>query len=422
MTGGMGLPRILMLVFGTIAVTALCAAAHAQPLQNPYDNPFDNPPLRAPQPGPGTPATGPAQPDSGVPELRGTRTPAPTTPSRPFTPSPQSRPPIQRTTPEATRGTTQPPGETNQPRDRGATDDNPFGDDPVQPTHPEPSDAPLARPPRDSLDLSSPSDSTELPAPSANVDTDLLRRINELLTADKFEEAIPLLESVTKQAPEEYQIWNALGVSYRMIGRYDDAITAFGKALKHAPTIGDESMTYVRRGIVWFYKGETRIAIADFDQAASGTTNDPRPEFWKGLVLAKQGQYRQAVTAYSNSLRLYGGYTNARNNRGLAYLAMGEINFAITDFDEVIRQTPDNASAYYKRGIALGRRGDFREAVDSYTQAIRLDPKFAPSYYNRGLLYRRLGNAQQADADLAKARALDPKVESLARPLEVARR
>ena len=105
-----------------------------------------------------------------------------------------------------------------------------------------------------------------------------------------------------------------------------------------------------------------------------------------------------------------------------AYLAMGEINFAITDFDEVIRQTPDNASAYYKRGIALGRRGDFREAVDSYTQAIRLDPKFAPSYYNRGLLYRRLGNAQQADADLAKARALDPKVESLARPLEVARR
>jgi tetratricopeptide (TPR) repeat protein len=422
MTGGTGLRRILMLVLGTTVVTVFGLAVRGQPLQNPFDNPFDTPPLRTPQPGPRTPAAGPAQPDTGVPELRGTRTPAPTTPSRPFTPSPQPRPPVQRTTPEAARGTTQPPGDTSQPRDRGSMDDNPFGDDAVQPTEPEPSDASSARPRRDSLDLPSPSESTELPAPSANVDTDLLRRINELLTADKFEEAIPLLESVTKQAPEEFQIWNALGVSYRMMGRYDDAIKAFGNALKHAPTIGDESMTYVRRGIVWFSKGEPRIAIADFDQAASGTTNDPRPEFWKGLVLARQGRYREAVTAYSNSLRLYGGYTNARNNRGLAYLAMGEINFAITDFDEVIRQTPDNSSAYYKRGIALGRRGDLREAVDSYTQAIRLDPRFAPSYYNRGLLYRRLGNTQQADADLKKANELDPKVESLARPLELARR
>jgi tetratricopeptide (TPR) repeat protein len=121
-------------------------------------------------------------------------------------------------------------------------------------------------------------------------------------------------------------------------------------------------------------------------------------------------------------LRLFNGYTLARNNRGLAYLAIGELNFAVADFDEVIRQAPDDASAYYKRAIALARRGDLRDAVASYDQAIRLDPNFAPSYYNRGLLHRRLGNTQQADADLAKARQLNPQVQTLARPARLARR
>src|SRR4029079_9935123 len=130
-------------------------AVRGQPLQNPFDNPFDTPPLRTPQPSPGTPTAGPAQPGTGVPELRGSRTTGPSTPSRPFTPSPQPRPPVQRSTPEPTRGTTQPPGNTTQRGDRGAMDDNPFGDDLVQPTEPPPSDANSARPPRDSPDMPS---------------------------------------------------------------------------------------------------------------------------------------------------------------------------------------------------------------------------------------------------------------------------
>jgi tetratricopeptide (TPR) repeat protein len=235
-------------------------------------------------------------------------------------------------------------------------------------------------------------------------------RIVELFQADKFAEVIPLLETVVKEAREEFMGWYLLGVSYRMVGRYDDAIRALGQATKYALTQTEFGEAHLRRGIAWYYKGEPRVAIGDFDEAASAATNDARPEFWKGLIMASEGRYRDAITAYSNALRLSQGYNAARNNRGLAYLAMNELDFAITDFNEVIRRSPDDASAYYKRAIALGRRGDFRDAVESYNNAIRLNPKFAAAYYNRGLVHQRLGNSQQAQADMARARQINPQV------------
>jgi superkiller protein 3 len=259
------------------------------------------------------------------------------------------------------------------------------------------------------------------------VDPELLKKIDALNNAGKYTESIPLLEALVKERPDLYKAWDNLGTAYRRVGRYDDAIAVFGAmadAAANANLPKEQSEAHLMRGISWFYKGEPRIAVAEFEQAVSASIalEDPRPEFWKGLAFAQQGRYRDAITNYSNSLRHYNGYTIARNNRGLAYLAIGEFDLAVADFDEVIRQTPRDASAYYKRAIALGRRGDLREAVASYDNAIRLNSEFAPSYYNRGLLHRQLGNTQQAEADLAKARQLNPQVESLARPPRLARR
>jgi tetratricopeptide (TPR) repeat protein len=400
-----------------IAATAFWTAAYGQPFENPFDNPFDTPPPKsAPSTAPDTGPTG-AQPDSGIPELPGLRAPV----------QPPSRGP-SRTTGQ------RPDAESAQPRARetprqpapGALDDNPFRDDLDQPGDakaPPPADMPAQR---DLTDFSTPPDTTEPERSPSGIDPDLETAYNELLDAGKFAEAIPLLESAAKQLPTEisdasqldaiWSVWHRLGIAYRMTGKYDEAIKAFGAAAQAARYAGGpsaESMSRLSRGIAWFYKGEPRIAVVEFEQAASAAINDPRPEFWKGVVLASQGRYRDAITAYSSSLRLYNDYPMARNNRGLAYLAIGELDFAVADFDEVIRQLPDSASAYYKRAIALGRRGDLREAVSSYDQAIRLDPDQAPAYYNRGLVHRRLGNAQQADADLAKARQLNPQIETL---------
>jgi tetratricopeptide (TPR) repeat protein len=402
-----GLALIIAMAFGAPAI--------GQPLDNPFDNPFDTPPLKS---APSTTLdTAPSAPpaDAGIPELPGLRAPAQKPSRGPSRPAGEDRG-AESAQPGPRAAPGQPAG--------GALDDNPFRDDPDQPADekaPPPRDA---RPRGDLTDSPSPSDASDGEMLPSGLDPELASAYNDLLTAGKFAEAIPLLESAAKQLPTQivdvsqldaiWYVWHRLGIAYRMTERYDEAINAFGaaaQAARYALSPNAEAMSRLSRGIVWFYKGEPRIAAAEFDQAASAAINDPRPEFWKGVVLASQERYRDAITAYSSALRLYNDYPLARNNRGLAYLKIGEYDFAVADFDEVIRQMPNSASAYYKRAIALGRRGDLRQAVSSYDEAIRLDPDFAPAYYNRGLVHRRLGNTQQANADLAKARELNPQIE-----------
>jgi tetratricopeptide (TPR) repeat protein len=234
-----------------------------------------------------------------------------------------------------------------------------------------------------------------------------LKRGQDLIEAGKYSEAVePLKKSIkllpgspaTDSAPAHYE----LGIAYRMLNRFDDAIEEFSEALRIDPAIQD---AVLRRGICWYYKDEYSLAQADFDEAAGagGDNHDARPLTWKGMTLIKLGQIREAVNTYSEALRFDNRYAPAHVNRGLAYLALREYDRAIADFDQAIRSTPKDASLFYKRGVAQGALGDFRAAVKSYTEAIRINPKYADAYSNRSAAYQRLGDTAKAQADATRS-------------------
>jgi tetratricopeptide (TPR) repeat protein len=231
-----------------------------------------------------------------------------------------------------------------------------------------------------------------------------LKKGQDLLDAGKYTEAIePLKQAIKLAAAGEAGPHYTLGVVYRMLNRYDDAIEEFTEALKNDPALTD---ALLRRGVCWYYKDEFSLAQADFEDASGASTSDPRPLTWKGMTLVKLGQLRDAVNVYSEALRYDNHYAPAHINRGLAYVALKEYGRAVTDFDQAIRSTPKDASLYYKRGIAQGGLGNWQEAVKSYSEAIRINPKYADAYSGRSAAYRRLGDAEKAQADAAKQQEL----------------
>lgn len=233
----------------------------------------------------------------------------------------------------------------------------------------------------------------------------------ELLQQGKTDEAIQHFNEALKISPQEPLAYVALGLADRQLNRFDDAIEAFSSAINLLPDNDDRAETYLRRGIVWFYKGEYGIAWDDFDEAAGLLVEDPLPHLWKGLARARQDRWLEAVNSYATALELNPRFELAYINRGLAYLALDEPNKAVRDFNQAVRQEPKNAGTYFKRGVALGRLGRYREAVDSYTQALRLNPSYAEAYFNRSLANRRLGDAAQADKDRAAAVKINPQIE-----------
>jgi tetratricopeptide (TPR) repeat protein len=118
----------------------------------------------------------------------------------------------------------------------------------------------------------------ELAAGSQNQARTFLRRVIELdpnhpeartnlgvlsLRTRDFEGAIEHLEAASKVDQNSVVVWNNLGSAYKGAQRYDDAKTAFDKALALAPS---ESMSYYNLGLLYFdaeFAGLDKIARMD---------------------------------------------------------------------------------------------------------------------------------------------------------------
>lgn len=102
---------------------------------------------------------------------------------------------------------------------------------------------------------SSPSPS---PAPSpASSGPSQYEQAVQKIEAQDYDGAIPLLEGVTTQQPNNADAWNYLGFAYRSVERYDEAFAAYNKALLINPRhIGANE-----------YMGELYLLTGDVDSA-----------------------------------------------------------------------------------------------------------------------------------------------------------
>ena len=162
----------------------------------------------------------------------------------------------------------------------------------------------------------------------------------------KFDDAIADFDRALKLNPKEISALINRGVTYRQKNDPDRALRDFNAALKlgmntaeilkelkqadskknpKIAEIADQvSQALYQRGMAYIDKLEYELAIADFDNAAQLTPDDPRP--------------------------LLG--------RGAAHLRQDEPEKAMADLNEAIRRAPNQAYVYFERGTALHRLED----------------------------------------------------------------
>lgn len=135
--------------------------------------------------------------------------------------------------------------------------------------------------------------------------------------------------------------------------------------------------------------------------------------FTKGEALwdSRQGKYsnpNQAISYFSEALRLDPNDAFAYYNRGLAYVALGQHQLAIADYDQALRLEPDYAPTYVSRGISYFQMGQHQRAIEDYDQALRLEPDYAPAYALRGAAYNAMRLYERAIANFDQALRFDP--------------
>lgn len=128
----------------------------------------------------------------------------------------------------------------------------------------------------------------------------------------------------------------------------------------------------------------------------------------RGLTYSHLRHYEEALSDYTNAIRLAPIFAGAYSNRGLVYEVLKRYTEALADFTQSITLDPTYMKAHYNRGHVYEMLERYDDALVDYGTAIRIEPSNAGSWYNRGNIYLRLQRYEEALSDFTRTIELNP--------------
>ena len=118
----------------------------------------------------------------------------------------------------------------------------------------------------------------------------------------------------------------------------------------------------------------------------------------------QQGEYTEAVAAYSKAIELAPNVGLTHLLRGNANAASGLHQKAIEDYDKAVAHIDQVSSivedtVFFNRGNSKAELSDYHGALQDYTEAIDREPNHPVAYYNRGNTYVDLYRFEEALLD-----------------------
>ena len=138
----------------------------------------------------------------------------------------------------------------------------------------------------------------------------------------KFLTVIDQAQDLTNEYPKAFVVWNLLGASIAQIGKLDQAIEAYNKALSIKP---DYAEAYSNMGLTLKDQGKLDQAIEAYNKALSFKPNSAVMYNNMGNVFQDQGKLDQAIEAYNKALSIKPDYADAHQNLSLTLIKTGKI-------------------------------------------------------------------------------------------------
>ena len=115
-----------------------------------------------------------------------------------------------------------------------------------------------------------------------------------------------------------------------------------------------------------------------------------------------KGDYANAITAYSEAIKLDNSIARYYRMRGECYFQIKNYNAAIADCKTALEKNPHFSSANILRGKVYFEIENYNAAIADFTTAIKDDTYDLDAYLFRGFAYYQIKNYDAAIADLDK--------------------
>jgi protein O-GlcNAc transferase len=128
----------------------------------------------------------------------------------------------------------------------------------------------------------------------------------------------------------------------------------------------------------------------------------------RGVILAANGSFAEAVSSFERAVALRAGYDEARNNLGRGLRSLGRFDEAAAQFEQVLRNVPDSPLAHFNLASAFELAGRKPDAEKHYRSAIGLRPDFADAHIHLASLLQALDRLPEALVHAERAATLRP--------------
>jgi tetratricopeptide (TPR) repeat protein len=130
--------------------------------------------------------------------------------------------------------------------------------------------------------------------------------------------------------------------------------------------------------------------------------------FDKGYALVSTGNFREAIPAYLEVIKLEPDNVAAHIHLAWAYNGTGQFKEAIVESNRALTFDPENEYAFLERGWSYNGLGEFQKASTDLDKALNLNPNDQWVFYHRAWACNALGNYEQAKKDMDSALKIDP--------------
>ena len=162
-----------------------------------------------------------------------------------------------------------------------------------------------------------------------------------------------LSAEIEPQNKLDAKAWFSKGVALGNLGRHEEAVEVFDKAVKLKPDYND----------AWFNKG---------------------------AALENLGRHQEAVDAFDRSIEIKDDYADTWFSKGVALGNLGRHEEAVKVFDKAIQIKDDYVEAWYGKGVVLGELGKNDEALKTLDEGMNIFPKSEQLKQLKDLLLSRM--------------------------------
>jgi tetratricopeptide (TPR) repeat protein len=243
-----------------------------------------------------------------------------------------------------------------------------------------------------------------------------------------------MMEQIATAEPGAADALYFIGETYRLEGRYTEALDAFQEAIKlfpnFAPNFVGRALTkkainpknnviadldtairldpnyaeaYLLRALYYINDKKYELARADLKSAETSTPFSPLVQLYLAQVDLALGNNEQALAEAQKANELDMTILEGYRLLGLAYQANDQIDQAVGAFQTYTLYNPTDADAFMFLGSAYYHDGNYALAIETLNKAIGLDDRSSQAHYWRGEAYYAQQDYIQAEADFRAA-------------------